>query len=100
MAIDARVKYVLYNADRSGALVLEDRPGTPKGIAGQSRLIFASAPDDVAYLTGQEIWGGAESLLVGNKVFARRRGYTEIVFTANNFAGFPGAKTYAGEIGA
>ncbi len=92
MSIDARVEAVICNEDGSGYLKLIDRParrpGDTPGIAGQNRLYFDASPHDVTALNGLDIWGGADSLVVGRElVFARREGYTKIRFIVPNFHG-------------
>lgn len=82
MSIDARVKTVIHNEDGSGRLELIDRPverGTP-GIAGQRSLHFSSAPQEVTALNGLDIWGGANSIMLGDVEIAERWGYTRIKF--------------------
>ncbi len=83
MSIDARVQSVVLNEDGSGDLILVDRPARPRqtpGIAGQRSLAFDSAPDEVTALTGMDIWGGANSIMLGDCEIARRVGYTSITF--------------------
>jgi hypothetical protein len=84
VSIDARVRTVLIFEDGGGALLLEDRPArrpsdTP-GIAGQARLTFADAPEEVTALNGLDLWGGDDRLMLGEHLIARRLGYTRIAF--------------------
>lgn len=80
MSINAIVESVRQNEDGSGTLVLsgEER--------GQPALDFDSAPHDVTGLNGRQIWGGSESILVGEQEIARRIGYTKIAFTVPDFS--------------
>ena len=83
MSIDARVKEVVLNDDGSGWLRLVDRPPRPgqnPGIAGQSVLRFDRAPGEVTALGGLDVWGGADSLMLGEVQIARRMGYTGLAF--------------------
>jgi hypothetical protein len=84
MSIDARVRRVFVHEDGSGRLQLEDRPARPgqtPGIAGQQSLSFNSAPEEVTALNGLDVWGGADTLMLGDVEIARRVGYTGIRFT-------------------
>lgn len=85
MSIDARVKTVHLNEDGSGWLELEDRPGG--GNAGQPRLYFDAAPEEVTALNGRDVWGGADVLVYGEQKIADRVGYTRVHFTARTFHG-------------
>jgi hypothetical protein len=83
VSIDARVKTVRLFEDGSGELVLVDRPARPggvPGIAGQRSLAFDAAPEEVTALNGCDIWGGANSVMLGDREIARREGYTRVVF--------------------
>lgn len=79
MAIDANVAYVELREDGSGTLHLCDR--VPNGSRGQSRLHFDTAPYEVTALNGFAIWGGDNSIMLGDKEIAKRDGYTRISFT-------------------
>lgn len=82
MSIDARVETVFINEDGSGRLALIDRPvesGTP-GIKGQASLGFETAPEEVTALNGLDVWGSANSLMLGDVEIAERLGYTRIKF--------------------
>ena len=81
MAINAIVESVHHNEDGSGCLNLsgEER--------GQNRLYFDKAPEDVTCLNGRQIWGGADSILVGETKIANRIGYTQIEFVIDSFKG-------------
>jgi hypothetical protein len=87
MSIDARVKEVVLNEDGSGELVLVDRPkrrpGDVDGCRGQSSLRFDRSPPAVKSLEGADVWGGSESLILGDRVIATRRGYTRIEFVSD-----------------
>lgn len=80
MSINASVAYVHLNEDGSGSLVLCDRDGSDRNIAGQPRLHFQSAPYEVTALNGLPIWGGSSEIMLGDKKIASRVLYTRIVF--------------------
>lgn len=83
MSIDARVKTVFILENGRGYLELIDRPGRdgkPDGIAGQNRLHFDIAPEEVTALNGLDIWGGSSEIMLCETKIASRKGYTEIVF--------------------
>ena len=83
MNIDARVRAVIHNEDGSGRLELDDRPGQPSGmpgIKGQRSLRYDTAPEEVTALNGLDIWGGANSIMLGDMKIAERVGYTGIKF--------------------
>jgi len=84
MAIDAQVKTVVVGRDGKGHLELIDRPpsvpGKTAGIAGQNKLYFDEAPENVYDLEGQNIWGGSSFIMLGNKEIAKRTGYETIEF--------------------
>ncbi len=78
MSIDAKVQKVEVELDDSGVLHLVDRP--PDGCAGQPRLYFDSCPKNTYKLEGLNIWGGSDSIMLGSKEIATRKGYTSIIF--------------------
>jgi hypothetical protein len=83
MSIDARIDRVLRNEDGSGELRLVDRPAGPDGvpgIAGQSVLRFDESPETVTALAGFDVWGGSDTLMLGDVKIADRVGYTRIRF--------------------
>lgn len=83
MSIDARVNTVIVNEDGSGRLELVDRPANPgsvPGISGQRSLGFETAPEEVTALNGRDIWGGANSIMLGDVEIAERVGYTRVKF--------------------
>lgn len=80
MAIDASVAYVQCNEDGSGVLHLVDRGGNDQHISGQPRLRFDKAPDEVTALNGLDVWGGSNTLMLGDRQIATREGYTRISF--------------------
>jgi hypothetical protein len=84
MSIDAKIESVRVYEDGTGELRLVDRPkrrpGDTPGIAGQGALHFNRAPEEVTALNGANIWGGASSIMLGDREIARRQGYTRIVF--------------------
>lgn len=82
MSIDAKVKSVHHYEDGSGTLNLEPRvdgQGKKNG-PGQSHLDYRTAPEEVTSLNGKEIWGGSDSIMLGDVEIAKREGYTMIVF--------------------
>lgn len=83
MSIDARVRAVIHSENGGGRLELEDRPARPggvPGIRGQGSLDYENEPHEVTALNGLCIWGGSESIMLGDVEIARRVGYTRIVF--------------------
>ena len=56
------------------------------GCAGQDSLTIINPPtvdpDVLAALVGLEIWGGADCIMIGNKKWAKRIGYTRIELIA------------------
>jgi hypothetical protein len=83
VSIDARVKTVFLLESTGGYLELIDRPGKGEesdGIAGQRRLHFDVAPEEVTALNGLDIWGSANNIMLGDVEIAKRNGYTEIIF--------------------
>ena len=83
MSIDAQVRTMILNEDGSGRLDLIDRParrGGVPGIAGQRSLDFSSAPHEATALNGLNIWGGSNSIMLGDVEIAERYGYTRIKF--------------------
>jgi hypothetical protein len=86
MSIDARVDFVFTAEDGSGYLALVDRPKSPgrvsyAGNKGQPKLHFKTAPHEVTALNGLDVWGGAGSLMLGDREIAKRTGYAGIAFT-------------------
>lgn len=87
MSIDARIQTVIIHEDGSGELRLVDRPAKPgqsQGIAGQRALHFESAPEEVTALNGCDIWGGSNTIMLGEIEIAKRTGYTTIVFNSRD----------------
>lgn len=41
---------------------------------------FQTAPEEVTALNGLDVWGGSDSLMLGDTEIARRMGYTRIEF--------------------
>lgn len=84
MSIDARINNVIRSADGSGSLILEDRPptrpGENPGCAGQNSLEFSESPANVRQLVGKNIWGGSDSIMLGDVKIAGRKGYGGIIF--------------------
>jgi hypothetical protein len=93
MSIDARVDDVTVHASGAGELRLKDRPGRPGrgpqdgGIAGQTVLFFDRCPPDVWKLGGKDIWGGSDTIMLGDVKIAEREGYTKIKFVVPFIAG-------------
>ncbi len=75
MSINAIVTDVAVRGNGSGYLVLR---GDERG---QGKLFFETSPSDVKMLTNIQIWGGADSILVGEMEIAKRISYTRIQFT-------------------
>jgi len=51
----------------------------PGAVAGQSVLTVVNPPEgDMGGLVGTEIWGNASQIMVGDKLWAKRIGYTRI----------------------
>lgn len=104
MSIDARVDDVTVHASGAGELRLKDRPGKPgrgpegSGIAGQTVLFFDSSPPDVWKLAGQEVWGGANDVMLGDVRIAEREGYTKIKFVVPSVAGALGENSVDGRL--
>jgi hypothetical protein len=84
MSIDAQVQTVIVNEDGSGELRLIDRParrpGDYPGCRGQSVLQYKTAPEEVTALNGLCIWGGSETIMLGDRKIADRIGYVRIAF--------------------
>jgi len=78
MSIDAKVETVYIDEDGGGYLDLIDRPNG--GIAGQKKLYFDMAPEEVTGLNGLNIWGGSGFIMLGDIQIANRIGYTKIEF--------------------
>jgi hypothetical protein len=77
MSIDAKVRAVIDNEDGSGKLVLVRRGDSGPG---QTELHYDSAPYENTALNGLEIWGDAQSIMLGDMKIANRIGYTKIKF--------------------
>ncbi len=75
MSINANVTVYL-DHDGGGSLALsgEER--------GQGRLYFRTAPEEVTALNGRHIWGGASTIMLGDREIAKRVGYTGIEFVS------------------
>lgn len=75
MSIDARVTEVIRNHDGTATMKLGDRDS--RHSCGQSSMTIVNPPaGDLSGIVGTEIWGGGQSLMVGDKKFANRIGYT------------------------
>jgi hypothetical protein len=58
---------------------LKLEPREPGGVAGQSVLLIVNPPTvDFSVLLGVEIWGNSSQIMIGDKVWAKRIGYTQI----------------------
>jgi len=79
MSIDARIEAV----NISGSTVkLHLVPREHDGCAGQSELTIVNPPtlnkNHLSSMIGTEIWGGSGDVLVGDRKWAKRIGYTKI----------------------
>ncbi len=87
MSIDARVVSVVRREDGSGELKLAGRPAAHKwedGNPGQNTLRFKSSPPEVFALAGRNVWGGSDTILLGQTRIARRTGYTSVAFESGS----------------
>ena len=76
MSIDARIVGVRV-VDGETKLTLE--PRDPRGTAaGQHTLVIDNPPADCSGMIGTEIWGSADTIMVGTTPWAKRIGYTHI----------------------
>ena len=78
MAIDAVVTGVKRNADGTATMTLGPR-ATPHGqsCAGQSSMTILNPPAGrLDGMVGTEVWGSADTLMVGDTKWASREGYT------------------------
>lgn len=58
---------------------LQLEPREHGGVAGQDTLTVVNPPDaDLSGLVGVEIWGGSGEIMIGEKKWANRIGYTKI----------------------
>jgi hypothetical protein len=85
MSIDAKISGVVrQSSDGSGWFTLIDRPATSPGesagIAGQGALSFAASPESIIRLSGLNIWGSAEAIILGEVVIADRISHARIRF--------------------
>lgn len=90
MSIDARVVGISLNhLDKSGKLILEDRPAKKgnDGIKGQTFLHFDKAPEWLDKLVDKDVWGSSDTLMYGEQKIAKRIGYTSIEFVADKLHG-------------
>lgn len=85
MAIDARISAVTFVSNGTCRLSLEDRNN--HSVAGQVKLYIQNTDNTVREygksLVGCEIWGGAEKLMLGDKLIANRQSYTVIRLVEN-----------------
>jgi hypothetical protein len=78
MSIDAVITDVRRNPDGTATIALGPRE-TPYGQSceGQRRITIENPPPGrLDGLVGTEVWGGSESLMVGDTKWADRVGYT------------------------
>lgn len=76
MSINAIITGVTRLPDLTARLTLEQFNNDP---AGQSALILeGGVPDNIESVIGTHIWGGASSIMIGEKLWATRHGYTHI----------------------
>jgi len=84
MSIDAIVIGIRFYENGGGKILLADRPPKKKGeqfgCAGQDSLEYTDAPEEVSAINGCEIWGGSDTVMLGEFQIAKRIGYTKIVF--------------------
>ena len=75
MSIDARINDVRYLPDGTAELVLAaaDERRAP---AGQPSIIIENPKPGMDALVGYNIWGGAGEIMLGDKMLAKRVGYT------------------------
>jgi hypothetical protein len=77
VSIDARVHGVVLASEDETVLLL-DQPD-PSRVAGQRQLVVEPpVPPNVGLLFMQSVWGGADSLVLGETVIGRRHGYTRV----------------------
>jgi hypothetical protein len=79
VSIDAVITAVTRNPDGTATLSLG--PRTPRGGGnpsepGQSRMTVLDPPPGLEAAVGAEVWGGDSVLMVGEKKWAERAGYT------------------------
>ena len=79
MSIDAVIADSVYEPEGVVRLVLAPRKGEGPG---QSHLFVINPPEKVGTfmkaVQGQEIWGSSSCIMVGDKKWAERIGYTSI----------------------
>lgn len=88
MAIDARIESVKCTYNGELFLKLIDRPKPPwnqsAGIAGQNSLTCLGDCNFNYYrLVGCDIWGGSESIMLGEVEIAKRIGYSMLKLNPN-----------------
>ena len=78
MSIDARIHSVRETKDGMTIYLSPRDKGT---VAGQGSLVITNWPKgvDPSGLVDIEIWGGSGQIMVGDKLWAERRGYRQIV---------------------
>jgi hypothetical protein len=77
MSIDARVTAVTQRQDGTAVLHLEPRDERVAP-AGQTRLVVENPTPGLAALVGREVWGNDARLMLGERHFADRIGYTRL----------------------
>lgn len=77
MSINAIVSAVSIDGFGKGYLQLEGEE------RGQSKLFFDFPPRGISKLKGRQVWGSSCSLMLGDKVIARREGFERIVFVVD-----------------
>lgn len=80
MSIDAVIHSAIREDDGVRIYLAPREKG---GCAGQRSLLITNFPkySSPHGLVGIEIWGGSGEVLVGDKVWAERRGYGQLVLT-------------------
>ena len=79
MSIDAVIEAVERNDDGTADIVLGSRK-TRDGdsCSGQSRMTVENPPPGFEACVGTKVWGGGETLMVGDTKWADRIGYTRL----------------------
>ena len=81
MSINAVITGVTRLPDLTARLTLgpfnDDPPGQP------SLILEGGFPDNIEAVIGTHIWGNSAEILIGEKVWAKRHGYTAIRLVRN-----------------
>lgn len=77
MSIDANITAI--ERDGDGDFVMKLHQPNKTRIAGRRTLIIMlPIPDNIYYLVGKKVWGGADSLMCGEIEIGKRIGYTRV----------------------